>query len=245
MQATADPLLHEFSELLSSPSIAALAGTSERKFHDLLRLFAHGTVDDYRASPATFPPFQDGHWKKLRVLTLVSLANGNNVLAYETLKQKLAVESVRQVEDVVLDAVYSGLIRAKMDQRAAQVEIVSAVGRDVLAPQGVSEMIETLKTWVYRSTHLVEEIDDKINYIANHTALVKKQKAQAAAAAETTRKQVFAEPPGLNAAAALRGLVGADFDTARERDAAMQRFDAHPNVSMSRTRSGRLAETRH
>lgn len=238
VQATADPVLHEFGELLASPSIAALSGTAEHKYHDLLRLFAHGTVDDYRASPSSFPPFSDGHWKKLRVLTVVSLANGNNIIEYALLQQKLAVETVRQVEDVVLDAIYSGLLRARMDQRAAQVEIVSAVGRDVFAPQGVSDMISTLKAWVQRSTQLVEEIDDKINYIASHTALVKKQKAQAAASAEATRKQVWVDP-GLNPPS-MRGSA-ADLDTSR--DSPMHGFDIHPNISGHR--SSRMTETRY
>lgn len=185
LSATSDALLFEFGELLSLPALRALADTADAKYHDLLRLFAYGTVDDYRAAPDAFPPLTPAHWDKLRVLTLVSLANGNNDLEYAHLKTSLAVETVRQVEDVVLHAVYSGLVRARMDQRESRVEIVSAVGRDVLPPGGIVDMIAVLKGWAQRSTELVDEIDDKIHYIASHTARVKKIKTEA----EANRRQ--------------------------------------------------------
>lgn len=191
--ATADPQLYQFGELLSFPTIAALSNTSQHRFHQLLRLFAHGSVDDYCAAPSSFPPLTEPHWKKLRVLTLASLANGNSVLHYQTLQNKLAVSSVREVEDVVLDAIYAGMIRARMDQRAARVEILGAVGRDVVTPTGIADMIATLKAWVSRSTRLVDEIDDKINLISHHAALAKQQKAQAAANIDATKKQIWSE----------------------------------------------------
>lgn len=191
--ATADPYLYQFGELLSFPTIAALPNTPHHKSHQLLLLFAYGSVDDYRAIPSSFPPLSEPHWKKLRVLTLVSLANGNSILHYQTLQDKLGVSTVREVEDVVLDAIYAGMVRARMDQRAARVEILSAVGRDVVSPTGVADMIATMKAWVSRSTQLVEEIDDKINFISHHAALSKQQKAQAAANVDATKKQIWSE----------------------------------------------------
>jgi len=192
IQATSDPALHVFGELLQSPSIFALQGTAEQKFYDLLRLFAYGTVDDYKQNPDRFPQFTGNHWKKLRMLTLVSLANKNNFLNYSLLMEKLSLTTVREVEDVVLDAIYAGLVRARMDQRAAVVEIMSAAGRDVHTPDGVTEMIGVLRSWVDRSAQLVSAIDDKITFIGTQTKLVADQKAAAAANVERVRKDVLA-----------------------------------------------------
>lgn len=191
-QATSDPALHVFSELLQTRSISALQTTAQRKYYDLLRLFAYGTVDDYQSNPHAFPPITEKHWKKLRMLTLVSLAKRQNLLAYALLMEKLSLTTVRQVEDVVLDAIYAGLVRARMDQRAAIVEIMSATGRDVQTPAGVSEMIDVLKTWVVRSDQLVSAIDDKINYITAQTKLASEQKAAAAANVARVKKEVVA-----------------------------------------------------
>lgn len=221
MEATADPMLHQFGELLSSPSIASLKGTTNNHKHfELLRLFAHGTVDDYRSAPQSFPPLSELHWKKLRMLTLLSLAKGNNILQYAVLQQKLALDTVRQVEDIVLDAVYTGLIRAKMNQRERCVEIGSAVGRDVVTPEGVSEMISMLKSWVQRSSQLVGDIDDKINFIAASTAEAEKHKTEAKAITETVRKNVLAEASAQMSRMAKQRLVG--FDT---HDDPMQEWD--------------------
>lgn len=192
-EATADPLLHQFGELLASPSIASLKGTDHHKHFELLRLFAHGTVDDYRSNPNSFPSFSDLHWKKLRMLTILSLAKGKNILHYSILQEKLALTTVREVEDIVLAAIYTGLIRAKMNQSERCVEVGSAVGRDVVVPGGVSEMISTLKNWVQRSAHLVEDIDDKINYIATRTAEAVKHKAEVKAIADKARKSAMSD----------------------------------------------------
>lgn len=227
VEATADPGLYEFGELLSAPPIAALKGTNDHKYYELLRLFAHGTLDDYRAATQSFPPFSEAHWKKLRTLTLVSLANGNNVLQYDVLRQRLALDTVREVEDVVLDAVYTGLVRAKMNQREGRVEIISAVGRDVVMPEGVSEMITMLKGWVQRSTQLVEEIDDKINYIASHTATVAKLKAETTANKEAARKMLLAD---VALAQMKEKLATSEYDVPS--DELMQQWDIHSHPPM-------------
>lgn len=182
--ATSDPHLFHFSELLYHPVLSALSNHSiHSKSHNLLRLFAHGTISDYISNTSAFPPLTPDHLHKLRILTLISLCTNNSVVPYSTLQTQLSLNSLRQLEDLVLDAIYAGLLRARMNQRAAHIEILSAVGRDVVAPTGLSDMITTLKTWVSRSSNLVDEIDDKINYISDHAAQVKRQKAHTAALA--------------------------------------------------------------
>lgn len=192
LQATADPRLHMFGELLSTPAIAALQSTPDAKYFNLLRLFAYGIVQDYESNPQIFPPLTDDHWRKLRALTLITLANGNNLLYYEHLREKLSLSRTRELEDVVIDAVYAGLIRARMNPFKGTVEISAAVGRDVIAPGGIAAMTSILTSWVNRSSQLVAEIDDKINYIASHTLQAKEHKARAIANAKAVKRDVVA-----------------------------------------------------
>lgn len=54
---------------------------------------------------------------KLRMLTVVSQAHKHKVVSYRTLKAELGIDNVRQLEDVIFDTMYSGLLQGKLDQR--------------------------------------------------------------------------------------------------------------------------------
>ncbi|PXF47801.1 COP9 signalosome complex subunit 7b [Gracilariopsis chorda] len=94
VEATEDPNLYVFSELLCLPCIQALHNNgSWDKFFQLLCLFAHGTVQDYHQNRAIFPPLSEAHMTKLRTLTLVSLAYGDSELQYAQLREASAVSA--------------------------------------------------------------------------------------------------------------------------------------------------------
>lgn len=194
MQATEDPNMYVFGELLSVPSIKALEKNPEKqKYYQLLRLFAYGTLQDYQQSRNLFPPLSETQLRKLRALTLVSLAHGHNELRYEQLHSALAVQSTRAIEDVVIDAVYAGLVRARMNQQAGTVEITAAEGRDVVIPAGIESMVNSLKQCLSRTNQLSIEIDSKIDFIATNTNMARENKEKAAAELDAVRSQLKAE----------------------------------------------------
>ncbi len=69
--------------------------------------------------------------RKLKQLTLATLAAKHSQLGYDLLRAELDVDSLRELEDLVLDTVYQGLIDAKIDQAQKKIIVDWAIGRDV------------------------------------------------------------------------------------------------------------------
>jgi len=160
LSATGDPNLHVFGELLDSPKVASLEGTTFQSFIDLLRLFAYNSFADYANNKSKYPTITPAHERKLRRLSVVSLANQASSVSYDSIRNCLRVSSVREVEDAVLDAVYAGLLRARLDQRAESVEVLSAAGRDLPPQTGIPEMLTLLERWSDCAQNTVSRIID-------------------------------------------------------------------------------------
>jgi hypothetical protein len=99
--------------------------------------------------------------KKLKFLTIVSLASKNGELSYDTLKKALQIEELRELEDIILDCIYQGLIGGKIDQQQQKLFVDFAVGRDV-RDKDLKELQVVLTNWSNRSASLIKVIEDKI-----------------------------------------------------------------------------------
>lgn len=53
---------------------------------------------------------------------------------------------MRELEDLLIDAVYCDIIQGKLDQRNQQVEVDCSVGRD-LGPNELPNIVNTLQEW--------------------------------------------------------------------------------------------------
>lgn len=73
-----------------------------------LNLFAHGTYKEYLARRADLIDLTDVMVKKLRHLTIVSMAIENKRLAYQDLQDQLDIACVRDLEDLIIEGIYSG-----------------------------------------------------------------------------------------------------------------------------------------
>lgn len=175
--ATGDPNLHVFGELLSAPKVAALDGTKYQSSYDMLRLFAYHSFADYATNKSRYPALTAAHERKLRRLSVVSLANQTSSISYDSIRKCLHVESVRDVEDAVLDAVYAGLLRARLDQRAQSVLVLSATGRDIPPRSGIPDMLALLSRWVDSSRETVTSIDTIIGSVQGATANAARERA--------------------------------------------------------------------
>ena len=65
-------------------------------------------------------------------------------LPYSLLLQQLELKNVRELEDLLIEAVYCDIIQGKLDQRNQQVEVDCSVGRD-LGPNELPNIINTLQ----------------------------------------------------------------------------------------------------
>ena len=120
VDATAAPGVFVFGELIDALAAAQLAGTPHCA---LLDLFAYGTYRDYTADLSAFPALNAAQITKLKLLSIVSAAMERRILPYADLIAALDAPSVRALEDLVIDAVYQGLLEATLDQQRGVVEV--------------------------------------------------------------------------------------------------------------------------
>ncbi|RHY07687.1 hypothetical protein DYB25_000555 [Aphanomyces astaci] len=152
-QVLSNKKLFVFGELLDMPNVKALAEsdqTDQQGHARLLAIFAHGRYLDYvrQKEDATFhiPDLNAAQALKLRKLTVVSLCQQHKSVPYRILMGELQISSVRDVEDIVIDTIYSGLVEGKLDQKNEVFESSYSVGRDV-QPSDIDDMILRLTQW--------------------------------------------------------------------------------------------------
>lgn len=150
IQAISAPNVYVFGELLRSPNLPELATKPETlPSWNLLQLFAYGTYADYVKNRDQLPPLSESMILKLRQLTIVSLAAVNKRIPYDRLLKELGVRNVRELEDLVIDAIYNGVIVGKLDQRNQQLEVDRCMGRDVRAEE-IPSIVAMLTDWCDR-----------------------------------------------------------------------------------------------
>lgn len=152
------PKVHVFGELLSVKSVIALkhADTesgddtnkeSYTRSYNTLELFAYGTYEDYTKNPSQYIELGDDMARKLKQLSIISMAMKNKILMYRELQVKLDVADVRTLEDLIIDTIYKGLITAKMNQKEQILRVQSFAGRDV-RPQELPKLIDQLSVFM-------------------------------------------------------------------------------------------------
>jgi len=54
--------------------------------------------------------------------------------------------TIRDLEDLIIDAIYLDILRGKLDQKEQQLEVEYTMGRD-LEPGKIEEVLAALKSW--------------------------------------------------------------------------------------------------
>jgi COP9 signalosome complex subunit 7 len=172
-----------FGEILELDCVQRLRGTPEEFTMRLLEIFAYGSVADYMRQRETLPALPEPALRKLRQLTLISLASGSKTLSYEQLFEALQLSSVRELEDLVIASTYQGLVRGKLNHAERRLEVQGASARDV-TPAELDSMIERLGSWCDRSESLLAALE-----AASAEAVA--SSAEAGASAEAVRRGVL------------------------------------------------------
>ena len=80
------PGVYVFGELLDHANILDLESNSStpnaKGYYDLLTLFAYGNYNDYLSSEDKLPPLSEAMRKKLRLLTIASMATKEKTIKY-------------------------------------------------------------------------------------------------------------------------------------------------------------------
>uniref|UniRef100_A0A7N0ZUH4 PCI domain-containing protein n=1 Tax=Kalanchoe fedtschenkoi TaxID=63787 RepID=A0A7N0ZUH4_KALFE len=176
LEATSNPSLFAFSEILAVPTIAQLEGTGQSVYLNMLRLFAYGTWSDYKKNSASLLQLVPEQVLKLKQLTVLSMAETGKVLPYDQLMQELDVTNVRELEDFLInECMYAGIVRGKLDQLRRCFEVQFAAGRD-MRPGQLGNMTHILSSWLATSDNLLLSIQEKIKWADTMSELDKKQK---------------------------------------------------------------------
>ena len=135
-----------FSELLEVPSIQDLkTGPSEfSKAFNTLELFAYGTYNEYKLNSKEYLELTPTQLDKLKKLTIVSIAMESKIIPYENLMGTLDISDLRSLEDLLIDTMYSGLLKGKLNQRDSIFTVMDTSGRDV-RKENVESLIANLK----------------------------------------------------------------------------------------------------
>ena len=104
------------------------------------------TVTLHVENSASYIELSDIQIRKLKQITLLSLAAESRRLTFDQLMQELFIEDTRSLEEIVIDSIYAGLIQAKIDQRDRVIYIFDFLSRDI-RPQDVSSLISRLESW--------------------------------------------------------------------------------------------------
>jgi COP9 signalosome complex subunit 7 len=109
-RATSAPNTYIFAELLSSPQIQSLSSSPDHSsFLTLLQVFSYGTYSTYTSTPG-LPPLNAAQTLKLRQLSFLTLAKKPRDLSYGALIKELGLEGPRELEEVIISAIYAGLV---------------------------------------------------------------------------------------------------------------------------------------
>lgn len=58
--------------------------------------------------------------------------------------------NIRELEDLIIDAIYLDIVRGKLDQREQQLEVEYTMGRD-LEPGKLEQLLVSLQNWYVSS----------------------------------------------------------------------------------------------
>ena len=217
-QATSAPGLFAFGELLDLEGIRSLEHDPALAGHlALLKLFAHGTLPEYRAAVAageSLPALTPAQELKLKKLTVATLAEGAATLAYDRLMPALELPTVRALEDLLInECMATGLVRGKLDQKARRFEVHQAIGRDI-RPGQLPELIATLDAWRENAERALRDVEAKVRWANDAQAKASRRKdevdAEVAATIRTIKAE--AEEAGRSAVAATATEEGMDFE---------------------------------
>lgn len=142
----------------------------------LLSIFSYGTYEDYKAA-ADLPPLNEAQTLKLRQLSLLTLARDRRNLSYAALKERLGLGSEREVEDLVITAIYAGLVTATLDPARQAIQVTTLAPLRDLSPNSIPHMAASLKTWSDRCTSTLQDLETQIiNIRANAAARAKERR---------------------------------------------------------------------
>lgn len=169
------PDLYHFGEirdlLVAKLKYESLA-SEVQQWMNTLEIFTYGNWNDYRQAESVVP-LDDSQTKKLKQLSLASIASHSRNINYSLIASILEIDQ-SQLEPFLVDSIYAGLISGKLDTKRQMVEINNVFGRDV-SQQRLEEISNNLNDWVARTESILEDTN---SYIYQYRSQAEKRKQE-------------------------------------------------------------------
>ncbi len=99
---------------------------------------------------------------KLRQLSFLSIAKNPADLTYANLLKSLGLETLRELEDLVISAIYAGLVNATLDPYHQLVAVSSVAPLRDLQPNSIPSMLSILNEWSARCVSTLADLEKQI-----------------------------------------------------------------------------------
>ncbi|KAA1468346.1 hypothetical protein DENSPDRAFT_794180 [Dentipellis sp. KUC8613] len=205
--ATSAHGVYVFGELLELPNIQELSKSEQhQQYYSLLQLFAYRTYQDYLQHRDALPQLSPTQITKLKHLSLVSFAMERRILPYSDLLQALQISTIRELEDLIIDAIYLDILRGKLDQKEQQFEVEYTMGRD-LEPDKIGAVLRSLEDWSETTGSVLTTLDNKLSSLSSQTVALALAEEDHKRILTTNLKEIL-EKQKENKAAGKRGMAG-------------------------------------
>ena len=164
-QVVNDPDIYVFGELLQHPSVQSITKTEDKACLELLDIFTYKTYADLnsKASSAAKALVTKEGIIKLKKISVAQAASSTTSLSYEKLKSLIDVNTNRDLEDILIDCIYNGLLQGHLNQKKQCVEVTSSFGRDVL-PDDIDKFVNKLDQWKQKTERVITTLDKQIEF---------------------------------------------------------------------------------
>ncbi|KAK3693542.1 PCI domain-containing protein [Podospora appendiculata] len=168
-RATSAPNTFIFSELLAAPQVQALALSAEfAPYLRVLEIFSHGTYGAYTSAATALPALSAAQQLKLRQLSLLTLAADSSKTDYASLMASVHLASARELEELVISAIYAGLVDAQLDPQHALVQINSVAALRDVSPSDVAAipgLLSSLQSWAGRCEATLHSLEAQMSQL--------------------------------------------------------------------------------
>lgn len=135
---------------------------ADNPYFRTLELFAYDNYQTYVSNKASYMELKTAQVKKLKMITIVDLAQRDKMLSYSALMTQLEIQNIRDLEDLIIDCMYNDLLSGKLDQLKKQFHVVHTYGRDVRASQ-IDSMLDKLRDWEKQLKESQELFEKNVN----------------------------------------------------------------------------------
>lgn len=194
-QALEAPAVFVFGELLDMANIQDLTNGPHAAYLTILNMFAFGTYKDLTICSDPIPDLSPLMRRKLRLLTVVNLAEQSKLLSYSLLMQELHIDNVRELEDLVIEGISAGVVQGKLDQKSSHFEVDYVIGRDIRKTD-IGDIVSVLSSWCDNCDSMLTNIESQVEKVNKERGEHLQHKAALETKINDIKQQLKNQPSG-------------------------------------------------